>query len=111
MSASTKAFTFLLGACLLVVLGWTVWHPVRRSGASEQVLAKSVGFRIDLNADDAATLELLPRVGPSIAHNIIKARQGGAVFRGPDDLEAVTFIGPSLIKRVGPWVVYDESPR
>ncbi len=108
MSVSTKAFTLLLGACLLVVLGWSVWHPYQRPHDGERSSAKPVGLRIDLNTAGAETLELLPGVGPSIAQNIIRARREGAVFTSPDDLEAVKFIGPSLTSRVDAWVVYDE---
>ena len=109
MSASTRAFAWLLGTLLLVVLGWSVLQPYPRPIGGERSTAKPVGFRVDLNTADAATLELLPGVGPNIAQNIVRARQQGAVLRGPSDLQAVKFIGPSLIRRVEPWVVYGEG--
>ncbi len=109
MSASTKAFTYLIGVCLLVVLGWSVWCPYMRVPDGQRGAGRSVGYRVDVNTADAAELELLPGVGPSIAQNIVKAREGGAVFRGPEDLEAVKFIGPSLVRRVEGWVSYREA--
>ena len=66
-------------------------------------------MRIDPNKADAATLQLLPGVGPGIADHILAAREGGVVFDHADDLQAVKFIGPSLVGRVRPWTVYGED--
>jgi len=108
MPASTTSLALLIGAGLCAVLGWTLTHPAVRPHAGEHPSAKPLGFRIDLNVADAATLELLPGVGPNIAQNIVHARRDGAVFLGPDDLQTVKFIGPSLLSRVQPWVIYHE---
>ena len=106
MPASTRAFALLVDAGLGAVLVWSMAHPSVRVPASERVSAVPVGVRIDPNTADAATLQLLPGVGPSIAQNIVNARQQGAVFRNAQDLQAVRFIGPGLLKRVALWVVY-----
>ena len=106
MSPATKAFAFLIGLLFAAVVVWTVLHPVRQGEVlSQNTAVVSTGLRVDLNSADAAMLELLPGVGPGIAQHIIEAREGGAVFERAADLEPVKFIGPSLIKRVGPWVV------
>ncbi len=110
MTPSTMAFTFLTGLLLIVVVVWAAMHPLPKQGVlSQNTAVISTGLRVDLNADDVAMLTLLPGVGPSIAQNIIEAREGGAVFEGAADLEPVKFIGPSLIKRVGPWVVSEAG--
>ena len=105
MSASTKAFAVMLGGMLCLVMLWAVMHPVRKTEQPGSGAVISTGLKVDLNTDDAAMLTLLPGVGPSIAQNIVEAREGGAVFDRAEDLEPVKYIGPSLIRRVQPWVV------
>jgi len=105
MPKSTQAFAWLIGVMLVVVMAWSVMHPHLRTGIPQAQNGEPTGLRVDLNTADAAMLELLPGVGPSIAMNIIDAREGGAVFQRAEDLEPVKFIGPSIIRRVEPWVV------
>lgn len=105
MSASTKAFSVMLGGMFCVVMLWVVLHPARKAGQPDSGTVISTGLRVDLNTDDAAMLTLLPGVGSGIAQHIIEAREGGAVFGRAEDLEPVKYIGPSLIRRVEPWVV------
>jgi Helix-hairpin-helix motif len=104
MAAVTRGFAVLLGVLLAVVLWTAARRPVVRDGGP--VRGQPLGYRIDLNTADAPTLELLPGVGPSIARNIVEARRQGGGFTGPDDLEAVKYVGPRLIERVGPFVQY-----
>lgn len=107
MTASTQAYAALLALFLVAVLIGTVTHPRGHTQESVHVRTESTGLRIDVNTADAATLSLLPGVGPGIAEHIVQARQGGTVFRSTDDLEAVKHIGPKLIARVGPWVAFN----
>lgn len=67
------------------------------------------GYRINVNAEDPATLRLLPGVGPSIAENIVATRQQLGPFAEPADLEKVHRIGPVLSKRIAPWVVFGPA--
>lgn len=106
MPASTQAFASLLGVYFVVVIATAAGRPNHHTGPDEVFVVKSTGLRIDPNTADAATLELLPGVGPGIAEHIIEAREAGLVFRSADDLRAVKFIGPSVTRRVGPWVAY-----
>jgi competence protein ComEA len=60
------------------------------------------GERVDPNRASAAELDRLPGVGASTADAIVAAREAGAVFRRPEDLETVRGIGPALSGRIGP---------
>lgn len=66
------------------------------------------GYRIDLNRADAATLQLLPGLGPSIAENVVHHRQTHGPFRAAAELENVRMIGPVLRERIEPWVTWEE---
>jgi competence ComEA-like helix-hairpin-helix protein len=102
MTESTRGYALLLVCFLTAVILWTAAHPNARS----QVGGRALGYRIDVNTADVSTLSLLPGVGPSIAENMVAARQESGGFEGPDDLLSVRFIGPKLLERIEAWVIY-----
>ncbi|MEM8738636.1 MAG: helix-hairpin-helix domain-containing protein [Planctomycetota bacterium] len=67
-------------------------------------------YRVDINRADAATLELLPGIGPSIAQNIIQSRENHGFFHRPTDLERVRNIGPATRQRLTPWIMLPADP-
>ncbi len=102
MAATTRGYVILLIAFLLLVIHQAALSPYPRGGAESRPL----GQRIKVNSADAPTLQLLPGIGPSIAENIHQQRLRIGAFHGPSDLQRVRFIGPKLIERIDPWVVY-----
>lgn len=54
--------------------------------------------RVNVNTADAATLETLPRVGPSMAARIIEWREANGRFTSVDDLLAVSGIGEKTLE-------------
>jgi competence protein ComEA len=80
--------------------------PAAGGGASDGGPAAGAG--IDINTADAAALEELPGVGPSIAQAIIEWRETNGQFASVDELEDVPGIGPATLDeirdsaRVGP---------
>jgi competence protein ComEA len=66
--------------------------------SSEKPLAS--GERINLNSATSAQLETLPGVGPKMAARIIAARPLESI----KDLDAVSGIGPSMLKKLEPLV-------
>jgi len=55
---------------------------------------------VDLTQADEVELDRLPGIGPSTARAIVLAREGGMVFRSPEDLLAVRGIGPATLERI-----------
>ncbi|MBX3270049.1 MAG: helix-hairpin-helix domain-containing protein [Sandaracinaceae bacterium] len=55
---------------------------------------------IDVNAASPAELELLPRIGPSLAARIVEARERDGPFESVDDLGRVRGIGPRTVDRL-----------
>lgn len=88
---------------LLALVGVLVWR-VSHQPLAEPHLPIDAGYRIDLNLADAATLQLLPGLGPSIAKNVVRHRETHGPFRSPAELENVHMIGPVLRQRIEPWV-------
>jgi DNA uptake protein ComE-like DNA-binding protein len=72
-------------------------------------------LRLDPNTATADELQLLPRIGPTLAARIIEARSSAetVAFRTLDDLDAVRGIGPVTLARIGPYLVFPatEAPQ
>jgi competence protein ComEA len=68
----------------------------------------AVAGAVDINTADAAALEALPGVGPSIAQAIVEWRDTNGAFASVDELDDVPGIGPATLDelrdsaRVGP---------
>jgi competence protein ComEA len=65
---------------------------------------------------DWPELARLPGIGEVIAKRIVAYRQehsttGGApVFQSPQDLDAVSGIGPKLVDRISPYLKFSPAP-
>lgn len=77
-------------------------RPDRVQAASELV---------DPNTAGAASLRRLPGVGPRIAERIIAHRQaaGPGAFASPDDLAAVSGIGPKTVDELRPHLQFADD--
>jgi DNA uptake protein ComE-like DNA-binding protein len=67
---------------------------------------------IDPNTAPWWELTALPDIGEGTARKIVEYREAHAdrspVFRRPDDLEPVPGIGPKTIRRIGPYLRFNE---
>jgi len=69
--------------------------------------------RLDPNVESAASLRRLPMIGPARARAIVAYRRAAAsqpAFRTPDDLEAVSGLGPAVIYRARPYLWPGQTP-
>ena len=125
-SLKRAALVLLAASCLRI--GWGRWDPpppgnvedvlpelvtattAARSEADRRSRPLSEGERIDPNRADAAELDRLPGVGPSLAREIVAARDMGVVFRRPDDLAQVRGIGPALVERARGSLDFPSPP-
>ena len=57
---------------------------------------------VDINTADAASLESLPGIGPSLAAAIVEHRQRHGPFATVDDLIDVSGIGPAKLEQIRP---------
>lgn len=62
---------------------------------------------VNINTADKAQLELLPRIGPSLADRIIAERERGGPFRTLEDLGRVRGIGAKTIERLRGFAVVE----
>jgi competence protein ComEA len=60
----------------------------------------SSGGKVNINTADAATLESLPGIGPSLAQRIIDYRQAHGPFAQIEDIEEVSGIGPARFAQI-----------
>ena len=82
--------------------------PAPAPGGQGAAAGGSAGAAVDINTADAAALETLPGIGPSIAQAIVEWRETNGQFASVDELEDVPGIGPATLAeiregaRVGP---------
>jgi competence protein ComEA len=66
------------------------------------------GLALDPNRADAASLEVLPGIGPARAAAIVAARCERR-FASPRELERVPGIGPRTRERLEPWLAVEPG--
>ncbi len=67
----------------------------------------SPDFRLDLNSADAASIALLPGIGPAGAQRIVDARQTAGPFKDLPDLQRrIKGIGYKTAARIAPYVEF-----
>ena len=84
-----------LNLARLVADGEQIYVPVIGEAPPPGTAAsgKSVGGKVNINTADSATLQTLPRVGPTMAERIIAWRNENGRFATVEDLMSVTGIG------------------
>jgi competence protein ComEA len=70
----------------------------------------SVDGRIDINLADAALLETLPGVGPTIAQRIIEYREMNGPFVSIEGIQEVKGIGPLTFEKIRDQIIVSERP-
>lgn len=78
--------------------------------ADATVRPEQVTLQIDPNRASPAELMLLPGVGPALAGRIVAARETAAqqpAFARVADLGRVPGIGPTMLRKLGPWLAFD----
>lgn len=61
---------------------------------------RSGGLQVNINTADAATLETLPGIGPTIAGRIIDYRQANGPFGRIEEIMEVSGIGPATFEKI-----------
>ena len=67
--------------------------------------------KVDLDADSAAAIETLPRIGPALAARIVANRDSFGAFGSLDGLTRVRGIGPAVAKALKDLVVFSGVSR
>lgn len=71
-------------------------------GGASQVARLIEGQPLDINRASAEELELLPRIGPTLAARILEDRERRGPFRSVADLARVRGIGPRTVEGIAP---------
>lgn len=69
-----------------------------------EALAAGAGGQVNVNTATAQELQLLPRVGPSLAQRIIDFRTANGAFKAPEELTRVKGIGEKSFALLKPYV-------
>jgi competence ComEA-like helix-hairpin-helix protein len=100
------ALAMLLSAAVVLIATVILarQRPMRRLPDDAPRLGLDV--KINVNTSDAASLAVLPGIGPALAERIIADRNASGPFRDAQDLQRVKGIGPRTVARLGPWMAF-----
>jgi competence protein ComEA len=65
------------------------------------------GSKVNINTADAATLETLPGIGPTLAQRILDFRQASGPFERIEDVMEVSGIGPGIFDQIRDLIATD----
>lgn len=102
VAAAIATAAILLGIC---VTGLAVKLS---DGPPPMPPADQRAYRVPINTADAATLQLLPQIGPSRAEAIVRERAAGGPFRDVEDLTRVHGIGDRRARTIAPYLRFDD---
>ncbi|MDQ7014577.1 MAG: helix-hairpin-helix domain-containing protein [Planctomycetota bacterium] len=71
--------------------------------AQQSMGSGGVSRKIDINTATLAELDILPRIGPTLAARIIADREANGPFGSLDDLDRVPGIGPKTVAKLVPY--------
>jgi competence protein ComEA len=111
-----RAVFMLAGAILIAVssVGLFATLPMHAGAAGARGLVEPVesgptSLRIDVNSASAAELELLPRIGSTLAARIVEDRAARGPFARVEDLDRVRGIGPKTVELLRPHVRFQTA--
>lgn len=100
------------GWALVLILAslWIASLQLRRQPAvSELPPDHPVGYSVDINRASEMDLLNLPEVGPSLVQKIVRHRAEHGDFQRPEDLLAVSGVGPQTLKQLAPYLHFPAS--
>lgn len=74
--------------------------PSGTTSPSNAASGTGAGGCVDINTADLAGLQALNGVGPALAQRILDARQSKGPFMSLDDVDAISGIGPAMLRKV-----------
>ena len=101
----------VLWALTAAAAAWTLAgglpaRPAETAIRPSSVWARSSAAVLDVNAATASQLDELPGIGPALAGRILAAREENGPFAGPEDILAVSGIGPAVWEDMAPFVYF-----
>jgi DNA uptake protein ComE-like DNA-binding protein len=91
--------TAAAGVCLALWVAAALW-AAKLSCAEGAPPGVSPAATVDINSADAATLEALPGIGPTLSRRIVEERRAGGPYGRPEDLLRVRGVTPELVERI-----------
>lgn len=74
-----------------------------------EALAAGAAGQVNVNTATAQELQLLPRVGPSLAQRIIDFRTANGPFKAPEELARVKGVGEKSFALLKPYVTVEGA--
>ncbi len=105
-SRSIVALLLLLTGILTLT---ALYRPPRTAPANQNLTDIRSQMKVQINRASAADLQVIPGIGPALAHRIITNRQAQGDFQALADLDRVSGIGERTIEKIAPYLVLTPS--
>ncbi len=86
-------------------------EPLPQCATAVPRLVALVCGTVPVNRADEAVLQIVPGIGPELAHRIVTERQTSGKFDSAEQLTRVSGIGPVRARRFREFLLFDEPPR
>lgn len=100
----TAAILTAMAFAAMAVYGWWQGGLQGRLIEVEQLSARQVTFRVDVNTADWPELAQVPEIGETLAKRIVEYRKLHGPFHRLEDLEDVPGIGPRTFGQMRPFL-------
>ena len=96
----------VLSIVIVVLITINVVSYIKRENLKKghSVLIEEGTIRISINGADAAELEDLPGIGPTLADRIVEYRKRGGGFKTLEELKEVKGIGDKVFQKILPYI-------
>lgn len=105
----TRSDQIFVASLLLVGVGWlfTQWVGDRNGMVDlDEVPIRQYGLKIHANEAKWPEFVVLPGIGRTLAKRIVEHREISGPYCAAEDLLAVHGIGPKIIERLRPYLVF-----
>ena len=89
---------------VLIALNIVNYAKRERLKASALVVVEEIAVKISINTAQTGELDVLPGIGPALAHRIVAYRKEHGSFKTVEDIKKVKGIGNKLLEKMLPFI-------
>ncbi len=89
---------------ILIVINTVNYARRERLKTNSSVIIEEIAVKISINTAQTGELDVLPGIGPALAHRIVAYRKEHGSFKTVEDIKKVKGIGNKLLEKMLPFI-------